>query len=133
MMVRVYMLAHLSLFSQGVETLLCREGGVEIVGRETELDAALAQIKELGPDVVLLTTTLQAGDLAATAARILTAHKNTLVIAMSPEDNSVSVFREEQRAVHKIQDLMRAITNGTMHSNSSRAHSSPEGHKTDAD
>ncbi len=120
-MVRVFMLSRLALFGQGVETLLCREEGVEIVGRETEIEVAIARIKQLRPDVVLLDTTLQAGDLASIAARIFTAQTNTRVIAMSLQDNTVSVFRGEQRTVHEIQDLMHAITNGTLYSDSSSA------------
>ncbi len=120
-MVRVFMLSQLALFGQGVETLLCREEGVEIVGRETEIEIALARIKELRPDVVFLDTTLQERDLASIAARILAAQTNTLVIAMSLEDNTVSVFRGEQRTIHQIQDLMRVIANGTSHSLSSNA------------
>ncbi len=128
-MVRVFILSHLPLFSQGVETLLCREGGVEIVGRETEIKAALTEIKARGPDVVLLDATLEASDPASIAARILTAHENTMVIAMSPDDNTVSVFRKEQRTIHKVQDLMRAITNGMCRSDSSSAHATPESEK----
>jgi DNA-binding NarL/FixJ family response regulator len=120
-MIRVFMLSRLGLFGQGIETLLCREEGVEIVGRETEIEVALAQINRLRPDVVLLDTTLQAGDLASIAARILTAQTSTRVIAMSLEGNTVSVFRGEQRTVHEVQDLMHAITNGTLHSDSSSA------------
>ncbi len=125
-MVRVFMISHLPLFSQGLETLLCREGGVEIVGRESELLIALTKISELAPDAVLLDATLQTDDPASIAARILTVNKDTLVITMSPDDNSISVFRKEQRTVHKIQDLMHAITNGSLRSNSSKTHTQPE-------
>jgi DNA-binding NarL/FixJ family response regulator len=42
------------LFGQGVESLLRQEAGVEIVGRETDVDYAIERIKELQPDVIIL-------------------------------------------------------------------------------
>ncbi len=114
-MVRVFMLSRLALFGQGVEALLSREKGVEIVGRETDVETALLQIQRLCPDVVILDAALQAGDLASTAARVLAAQPNTKVVAMSLEGNTVTVFRKEQRTVHEIEDLLRAINNSTSH------------------
>ncbi len=114
-MVRVFMVSRLALFGDGVQALLSREKEVEIVGRETDFEAAIAQIQRLCPDVVILDSSLQAGEVAATAARVVAARPNTKVVAMSLEGNIVTVFRQEQKTVHEIQDLLRAINNSTSH------------------
>jgi DNA-binding NarL/FixJ family response regulator len=52
--VRVFILSSQSLFDLGVENLLRQEAELEVVGREANMDQALAQIKALMPDVVIL-------------------------------------------------------------------------------
>ena len=39
-MIRILMVSSYPLFSQGIETLLCHQVGLEIVGRETDFDRA---------------------------------------------------------------------------------------------
>jgi DNA-binding NarL/FixJ family response regulator len=110
-MIRVFMLSHLPLFSQGVEALLCREQGVEIVGRETDVEKAVERIKELEPDVVILDNDLQATDPAPIAVRILGEQTKTKVIGLSLQSNTIYIYRKEQRTAHRIEDLMEAIKN----------------------
>ena len=118
-MLRVFMLSNLPLFSQGVELLLCREPGVEIVGRENDVEQALARINELKPDVVILDNDLQAADPAPIAVRILERTK-TKVMGLSLHSNTIYIYRKEQCIAHGIEDLMDAIKN-----NPSKAPSTP--------
>jgi DNA-binding NarL/FixJ family response regulator len=53
-MKRIFILSSYPLFGQGVESLLRQETGLEIVGRETDVDKAMERIKELRPDGVII-------------------------------------------------------------------------------
>ena len=70
-MKRIFMLSSHPLFSQGVESLLRRETGLEIVGRETDVDKAMERIKELRPNVVILDGGDPACDFTPAVMRIL--------------------------------------------------------------
>ena len=109
-MLRVFMLSNLPLFSQGVELLLCREPGVEIVGRENDVEQAIKRINELKPDVVILDNDLQAADPAPIAVRILE-HTQTKVMGLSLQGNTVYIYQKEQRTAHSIADLIAAMKN----------------------
>jgi DNA-binding NarL/FixJ family response regulator len=107
-MTRIFMFSHLPVLSQGVEILLSKEQGVDIVGRETNVEQALVRIREQCPDVVILDGGLQASDAATVAMRILETVK-TKVIGLELEDNTISIYRRDQKSVHSIGDLMAAI------------------------
>ncbi len=107
-MTRVYMLSRVPLFSQGVQVLLCREPGVEIVGRETDVERAITAINALEPDVVVLDNDLQANDPTPIALRMLE-RTQAKVIGLSLGSNTLYIYRKEQRTAHNIADLMEAI------------------------
>ncbi len=111
-MPRVYMLSHLPLFSQGVQALLCREPGVEIVGRETDVEKAIEAINALKPDVVILDNDLQAGSLAPVALRLLE-ETQAKVIGLSLQSNTLYIYHKEKRVAHDIGDLMEAMKNNS--------------------
>jgi DNA-binding NarL/FixJ family response regulator len=104
-MKRVFILSSHPLFSQGVESLLRQEPGVEIVGRETDVDNAMERIKELQPDVVILDN----GDPTPEVMCILREGVGTKVIGLNLQDNTVCIYRGEQRVVKSIEDLIEAI------------------------
>jgi DNA-binding NarL/FixJ family response regulator len=45
------------MFQHGLESLLSQQDGVDIIGRTTNPDSALEQIKTLQPDVVIIDST----------------------------------------------------------------------------
>lgn len=107
-MKRIFMLSSHPLFSQGVESLLRRETRLEIVGRETDVDKAIERIKALRPDVVVLDSA-DLRDPLPVVMRILREGVGTKVIGLNLKDNTMHVYRGEQRVVKQVEDLVEAI------------------------
>ena len=108
-MKRIFMLSTHPLFSQGVESLLRRETGLEIVGRETDVDKAIGRIKELRPDVVILDSADPACGPTPAVIRILREGVGTKVIGLNLQDDKMFIYRGEQRVVKEVKDLVEAI------------------------
>jgi len=108
-MKRIFMFSTHPLFSQGVESLLRRETGLEMVGRETDVDKAIGRIKELQPDVVILDSGDPACDLTPAVMRILREGVGAKVIGLNLQNNTMCIYRGEQRAVEEVKDLVEAI------------------------
>ena len=104
-MKRVFILSSHPLFSQGVESLLRRETGLKVVGREMDVDKAVGRIKELQPDVVIL----EGNDLAPAVTRMLREGVGAKVIGLDLQDNKMFIYRGEQRVVKEVKDLVEAI------------------------
>jgi len=107
-MKRIFMLSSHPLFSQGVESLLRRETGLEIVGREADADKALERIKELRPDVVILDSA-DLCDPMPVVMRIFREGVGAKVISLNLKDNTMHVYRGEQRVVKEVHDLVEVI------------------------
>jgi len=103
------MLSSHPLFSQGVESLLCQETGLEIVGREMDLEKGLDRIRELRPDVVIVDNGDPTCDPTPTVMRILREGLGIRVIGLNLRDNMVCVYRGEQRVARGVEDLLEAI------------------------
>jgi len=114
-MVRVFMLSMHPLFGQGVESLLRRETGMEIVGQETEVDKAIEHIAELRPDAVIVDSTDPACDPTATVTRILRAGVTARIIGLNLGDNTLSLYRGEQRVAKGVEDLIKAVNANGSH------------------
>ena len=108
-MKRVFILSSHPLFSQGVENLLRREAGLDIVGREADADKALERIKEIRPDVVILDCAEPECDPTLAVMRILREGLETKVIGLNLQDNTICIYRGEQRVVKDVKDLVEAI------------------------
>jgi DNA-binding NarL/FixJ family response regulator len=110
-MKRIFMLSSHPLFSQGVESLLRRETGLEIVGREADADQALERIKELRPDVVVLDSA-DLRDPMPVVMRIFREGVGAKVISLNLKDDTMHVYRGEQRVVKQVEDLVKVIKAG---------------------
>jgi chemotaxis response regulator CheB len=108
-MKRIFMLTCPTLFSQGVEAVLRQSSDVEIVGHEADVDTALARIKELRPDVVIVDNGLAARTDWTLVMRILQEQTGAKIVGLSLHDNSFSIYRGEQRELFSIEDLTREI------------------------
>lgn len=103
------MIASQPLFSEGVESLLRGQAGLEVVGRETDAALAIHLIRKLKPDVVVLDTKDLASAPFLVVARLLQAEEGIKIIAMNLEDQTIRVYRGEQRKALCINDLVEAI------------------------
>ena len=107
-MKRIFMLSNHPLLSQGVESLLRQEKGLEIVGREVDVDKAVERIKALRPDAVILDSA-EPSDPAAAVIRILNEGLGTKVIGLNIQNNTMCIYSGEHREVGCIEDLIGAI------------------------
>jgi DNA-binding NarL/FixJ family response regulator len=107
---RIFVLSSRSLFSQGLEILLRQDKGVELVGEETDVDRAIEGIRELSPDVVLLEQDSD-GDPGPVVMRVLRETPSTKVVGLNLADNTIRVYRGEQRIPREIGDLLQVIKN----------------------
>ena len=108
-MKRIFMFSTHPLFGQGVESLLRRETGLEVVGRETDVDKAVERIKELQPDVVIVDSGDPACDPTPAVMRMLREGVGARVIGLNLQDNTICIYRGEQRVVKEVKDLVEAI------------------------
>ena len=120
-MKRIFMVSGHPLFSQGVEMLLRQEQDLAIVGRETDADKAIERIKELRPDVIILEHALPECDPMPIVMRLLIERLNAKIIGLNLQANSIYIYREEQRMVRGVADLVTAIENDASVSELARA------------
>jgi DNA-binding NarL/FixJ family response regulator len=106
---RVFIISSHPLFGQGVESLLRQETGVDIAGRETDVDTAIERIKELRPHVVILDSADPACVPTPAVMRILKEGLEAKVIGLNLQDNTLCIYRGEQRVVEEVKDLVEAI------------------------
>jgi chemotaxis response regulator CheB len=106
---RVYLIGANRLVCEAVNLLLLKEG-IELVGMETDSDLALAQVRELLPDVVLIESDENSDTGVLTALTQLAYRKEKLLlIRMSLTDKELHIYHQEQRRLMNMQDLVGAI------------------------
>jgi len=108
-MKRIFMFSTHPLFGQGVESLLREETGLEVVGRETDVDKAVERIKELQPDVVIVDSGDPGCDPTLAVTCMLREGVGTKIIGLNLQDNTMCIYRGEQRVVKEVKDLVEAI------------------------
>lgn len=108
-MKRIFMLSNHPLFSEGVATLLRSEGGLDLLGRESDTEKAVEQIRLLHPDVIIVDAGEMQYAMNPLIMRILQENFAAKVIGLNLKDNTLCVYRGEQRPVHEVADLMHAI------------------------
>jgi DNA-binding NarL/FixJ family response regulator len=102
---RIFVISGHLMFSQGLESLLRQEAGLDIVGQETDFSRAIERIKELLPDVIIL----DSDDAAPKVASILGASSGVKVISLSLQDNNLYVYQAKQRVTKSVVDLLEVI------------------------
>lgn len=106
---RVFILSRHSLFSQGIETLLSQDPGLEIVGQDTDIDAAAEFLETCHPDVMVLDCDDPEPDLSPAVLCVLRKRLGIRVIGLSLQDNKLYVYRGEQKQVRQVEDLLTEI------------------------
>jgi hypothetical protein len=108
-MKRIFVLSSFPLFIHGVESLLHGRAGLEIVGREKDVEKGLQRIEELRPDVVILDSDSRACEPTLAVMRILGEGGDVQVITYSLQDNTMRTYCGEQWVIREVGDLVRAI------------------------
>lgn len=118
-MTRVYIVSGSSLFFQGIEALLRQEAGLEIVGREADVDLALEQIRQAAADVVIIDSgDCSTDDGSATAgyllgAAMLSRGQSARVVGLNLQDDTMYIVHCERCQVRSLSDLLAAIQDPT--------------------
>lgn len=107
---RVFLICVNRLVCEAVNVVLRREG-MDLLGMETDPETALAQVRALNPDIVLVE-----GDGNGTEASLMTAlaqvafeNENLRVIWLCLTDAELRIYHQEQRRFANTQDLVAAI------------------------
>jgi hypothetical protein len=93
-----------------MDALLRREG-IELLGMEADSPSALAQVRTLNPDVVLVEgdgVPAQTG-LMTELARLAYEMADLRIIRLSLTDEELHIYHQEQRKLVNTQDLVAAI------------------------
>ena len=116
---RVYLICANRLVCEAMNAVLHREG-IELVGMETDTAAALAQVRALDPDVVLIE-----GDgnrvearLMSALARLAYGRAKPRIIRLSLPDEELYIYYQEQRRFVDTHDLVAAIRSSIQTSSS---------------
>jgi DNA-binding NarL/FixJ family response regulator len=106
---RVYLIGVNRLVCEAVNALLHREG-IELVGMEMDSDLALAQVRALQPDVVLIESDGESDTSILSALTWLVYKKENLrLIRINLTNAELHIYHQEQRRLINMQDLLGAI------------------------
>ncbi len=108
-MKRVVMLFSHPLFGRGVESLLCGQTGMEVVGWERDANEFIEHIQDLCPDVVLIDGSDPTCDPVPVMMRLLKEGTGAKVITLNVQNNTMCVYCGERRIVKGVEDLVQAI------------------------
>jgi DNA-binding NarL/FixJ family response regulator len=107
---RVFILYSHGLFARGVQSLLGKEGEVEVVGTERDDDRlALEKIKALRPDVILVDSRATQGDPCLTISEIFQGVPGARVISLSLQESGIDIYDKHRIVACGPDDLVRAI------------------------
>ncbi|HSB65955.1 MAG TPA: hypothetical protein VLD65_05205 [Anaerolineales bacterium] len=111
-MKRVLILSRYSLFSQGIETLLANEPGIDIIPRGQSIDLSQPLIDCIlrdQPDVVVINCDDPEPELSPVIQYILRDRPGIRVIGLSLQNTQISIFQGEKKQVSMVEDLFKAI------------------------
>jgi chemotaxis response regulator CheB len=113
---RICVLSQQSLFGKGVEALLSRESGIEIIRWKPESMSARECIRKSTPDIVIIDCDDSELDLSPVIRCIFSERPGICILGLSLQHNEISIYRGEQKEVLQVADLMKIIgteqTNG---------------------
>lgn len=108
-MKRILVLSQQCLFGKGVETLLSKEVGIELVKWDAATTTAFECIRAATPDVVIVDCDDTELELSPAIRCILRERTSTSIIGLSLEHNEISVYRGEHQEIFQVADLLKVI------------------------
>src|SRR3990170_3999992 len=94
---QVLILYQASLLAQGVESLLRKERGLDVVGLRLGSGPRGGYVEGLDPDVIILDTCDLGGRAGMTVLGLLQEHPRAKVICLNAEDDKLEVYRRHER------------------------------------
>jgi len=113
-MKRIFFLSSQPLFGQGLVHLLSREGRFDIVGRESDMELAMQEIKALRPDVVIVDNADPACEPMPAVMRLLKEGLGIKIIGLNLQNNTLCIYQGEERVVRDVDDLVKALEQGAL-------------------
>ena len=108
-MKRVFILASHPLLGRGIESLLRKEATLEIVGQMVDPQEAFEQIEMLQPDVLVVDRGGCDAECIFKMLRLMNEDTRPRVIGLDLNENALWIYREEQRTIREVEDLLEAI------------------------
>jgi chemotaxis response regulator CheB len=108
----VFILYDHPLFASGLETLVRRAGGVEIVGMKAKGEEALNQIRALKPDVIVVEAEKKMPESCVLFFRLLEEQPQARVVRVSLEDNTVTHYTGRRFVLTQATDFTGVLLSG---------------------
>lgn len=105
----VYILHDHSLFARGLEDLLKKKDGVEVVGVAPNGGEALAQIESLKPDVVIVDAESEATEPGTVLSKMLQHRQSARVVQVGLENGAVTLYSGRKCDEAELNDLLESI------------------------
>jgi len=105
----IYIISRHPIFGEGIEEMLRRREGVEILGVEREISKAIDQIVELQPEIVLIDCNDDQEEISTAMMQILRKGVKAKIIGLDIQSNSFYVYKREQHEVQRLDDLIQEI------------------------
>jgi hypothetical protein len=106
---RVLVISGPSLFGNGIEALLGKDPGLEIVGRETDPRQAVERIRECHPDVVIVADGEGQTGLEAELLRLVREGFHMRIVEVHLETNTLCFYWGERQSIRDAGDLANTI------------------------
>jgi chemotaxis response regulator CheB len=106
---RVLVVGEPSMFGEGIEAILRQEPGLEVVGRETDWGQAASRVREIAPDVVVLTDGEAATSLGLGFLRLVREGFHVRVVEVHVETNTLCIYCGERQSIREVRDLVDTL------------------------
>jgi len=103
-----------SLFAHGLAKLLQRQDGFTITGVEKTGREALAHIKQLNPDVIIVEGEQGKPEPEKLLSRFLREQPHTRMVRLNLEDNTAFLYSGSRCTANSIEDLMQSVLKSLM-------------------
>ncbi len=97
------------LFARGLERLLQGQDGVVVAGVEKTTDKALAHVKELRPDVIIIEAEQRESQPEQLFSHFLREQPAAKMIRLNLQDNTAILYSGRRCTANSIEDLMQSF------------------------
>jgi DNA-binding NarL/FixJ family response regulator len=108
-MTGIYIVSKNPIFGEGIEEMLRRREGVEILGFERDFEKAIEQIVDLRPGIVIFDCNQDQDEINIAILQILKKGVEVKIIRLDIQSNRFMVYKRENHEVRQLEDLFQEI------------------------